>query len=47
MKAEHMSGIVDFMDEAILHAEDESVLADIRKKINAHMKQFPLYPELG
>ncbi len=47
MMAEHMSAIVDFIDEAIVHAEDESVLADIRKRINAHMKQFPLYPELG
>jgi glycine hydroxymethyltransferase len=46
MMAEHMSAIVDFIDDAIVHAEDESVLADIRKKINAHMKQFPLYPEL-
>jgi glycine/serine hydroxymethyltransferase len=44
--AEHMSAIVDFIDEAIVHAEDEPVLAGIRKKINAHMKQFPLYPEL-
>jgi glycine hydroxymethyltransferase len=47
MKAEHMSGIVDFIDEALQHAEDEVVLCEIRKKINAHMKQFPLYPELG
>src|SRR5450631_4008913 len=47
MKAEHMSAIVDYIDEAIRHAEEESVLADIRKRINAHMKQFPLYPELG
>ncbi len=47
MKAEHMSGVVDFIDEAIQNAEDESVLADIRKKINRYMKQFPLYPELG
>jgi glycine hydroxymethyltransferase len=46
MMAEHMSAIVDFIDEAIIHAEDDSVLADIRKKINTHMKQFPLYPEL-
>ena len=46
MMAEHMSAIVDFIDEAIVHTEDESALADIRKKINAHMKQFPLYPEL-
>ena len=47
MMAEHMSAIVDFIDEAIVHAEDDIVLAGIRKKINAHMKQFPLYPELG
>jgi len=46
MMAEHMSAIVDFIDEAIVHAEDEPVLAGIRKKINAHMSQFPLYQEL-
>ncbi len=46
MMEEHMSAIVDFIDEAIVHAEDDVVLAGIRKKINAHMKQFPLYPEL-
>jgi glycine hydroxymethyltransferase len=47
MMAEHMSAIVDFIDDAIIHAEDDVILAGIRKKINAHMKQFPLYPELG
>jgi glycine hydroxymethyltransferase len=46
MMAEHMSAIVDFIDEAIVHAGDDTVLTGIRKKINAHMKQFPLYPEL-
>ena len=46
MKAEHMSSIVDFMDEAIQHPEEESVLAGIRTKVNSYMKQFPLYPEL-
>jgi glycine hydroxymethyltransferase len=45
MKAEHMSDIVDFIDEAIRHSEDEAVLELIRKKINTHMKAFPLYPE--
>jgi glycine hydroxymethyltransferase len=45
MKAEHMSDIVDFIDEAIRHSEDEAVLELIRKKINTHMKDFPLYPE--
>jgi glycine hydroxymethyltransferase len=47
MKEEHMSRIVDFIDEAILHPEEEPLLAEIRKKINAYMQQFPLYPELG
>jgi glycine hydroxymethyltransferase len=45
MKAEHMSDIVDFIDEAVRHSEDEEVLGLIRKKINTHMKAFPLYPE--
>ena len=45
MKAEHMSDIVDFIDEALRHSEDEAVLELIRKKINTHMKDFPLYPE--
>jgi glycine hydroxymethyltransferase len=45
MKAEHMSDIVDFIDEAIRHSEDETVLELIRKKINTHMEDFPLYPE--
>ncbi len=45
MKVADMSLVVDFIDEAILHAEDENVLGEIRKKINAQMKKFPLYPE--
>jgi glycine hydroxymethyltransferase len=47
MMAEHMSAIVDFIDESIIHAEDDVFLAGIREKINVHMKQFPLYPELS
>jgi len=45
MKAEHMSGIVDFIDEAIRNAENDEALGEIRKKINSYMKSFPLYPE--
>ena len=45
MAAEHMSIIVDFIDEAIRHADDEAVLEEIRKKVNSQMKDFPLYPE--
>jgi glycine hydroxymethyltransferase len=45
MKAGNMTEIVDFIDEAIIHAENDAVLGDIRKKINGYMKAFPLYPE--
>jgi glycine hydroxymethyltransferase len=47
MQVQHMSMVVDFIDEALRHAEDEAVLTDIRGKVNSYMKQFPLYPELG
>jgi glycine hydroxymethyltransferase len=47
MNAQHMGTIVDFIDDAIQNAENDSVLTDIRKKVNAFMVQFPLYPELG
>ncbi|HEV3221877.1 MAG TPA: serine hydroxymethyltransferase [Puia sp.] len=45
MKAGDMSGLVDFIDEAIQRTDDEVALGEIRKKINAYMKTFPLYPE--
>ena len=28
-----------------MHAENDAVLEEIRKKINLYMKAFPLYPE--
>jgi len=46
-KEEHMSAVVDFIDEAILNAENEPVLTGIRDKIHGYMKAFPLYPEMG
>ncbi len=47
MKAEHMSRVVDLIDEALVHAEDESVLAGIKKNIHTYMNDFPLYPEMA
>jgi glycine hydroxymethyltransferase len=44
-KVEHMSSVVDFIDEAIQNAENESVLGEIKTKIHLYMKTFPLYPE--
>ncbi len=47
MKEEHMEFVVDVIDRSLMNADDEPVLAAIRKEVNAFMEQFPLYPELG
>ena len=47
LKEEHMEKIVDFMDRAIIKADDEEGLDLIAHEVNNFMKQFPLYPELG
>ncbi|MDP4132093.1 MAG: serine hydroxymethyltransferase [Bacteroidota bacterium] len=45
MKAQDMQEVVDWIDEALMHAEDEQALTVIRKKVNERMKAFALYPE--
>lgn len=47
MKEEHMATVVEFIDRALVNADNEPELAAIREKVNAFMQQFPLYPELG
>jgi glycine hydroxymethyltransferase len=47
MKEEHMDFVVDVIDRSLMNADDEAILAGIRKEVNAFMEQFPLYPELG
>jgi glycine hydroxymethyltransferase len=47
MKEEHMASVVEMIDKALVNAEKEEVLATLRGEVNAFMKQFPLYPELG
>src|ERR1700749_1510514 len=46
MKEEHMGTVVEMMDKALMNAENEGVLGDLRKEVNTFMQQFPLYPEL-
>ena len=46
MKEEHMAKVVDFIDKALMNADDETVLATIAKEVKIFMGQFPLYPEL-
>jgi glycine hydroxymethyltransferase len=47
MKEEHMSTVVELIDKALVHADEEGVLEVVGRDVNAFMKQFPLYPELG
>jgi glycine hydroxymethyltransferase len=45
MKAKDMDEIVSWIDEVLMHPEEEQVILSIRKKVNEKMKSFPLYPE--
>ncbi len=47
MKEDHMETVVAFLDKALSHADDEGQLEVLASEVNAFMKQFPLYPELG
>jgi glycine hydroxymethyltransferase len=47
MMEEHMEKVVDLLDQALMNADDEAKLESLAKEVNAFMKQFPLYPELG
>jgi len=46
MKESDMETVVNFIDKALLHADDEAMLSSIAKEINGFMQQFPLYPNL-
>jgi glycine hydroxymethyltransferase len=41
-----MEFVVGAIDRALMHADDEGVLASLKGEVNAFMKAFPLYPEL-
>jgi len=47
MLEKDMDQVVEFVHQALLHADDEGFLGSLRGKVNELMKQFPLYPELG
>lgn len=43
LKAEHMAEIVELIDAVITNPDDETNLSTVRAKVNAMMKNFPLY----
>ena len=46
MKEEHMATVVNFIDKALMNADDDAILSGLAKEVKAFMQQFPLYPEL-
>jgi len=47
MQEHHMSEVVNFVDKALVNADNETGLENIREDVNKFMQQFPLYSELG
>ncbi|TKK68824.1 serine hydroxymethyltransferase [Ilyomonas limi] len=47
MQEEHMQFVVDNIDKVLMNADDTALIEKVRGEVNAFMKQFPLYPELG
>ncbi|MGE5108504.1 MAG: serine hydroxymethyltransferase [Sphingobacteriales bacterium] len=47
LKETDMAFVVDSIDKVLMNADDEMVIAAVRKDINNFMGSFPLYPELG
>jgi glycine hydroxymethyltransferase len=47
LKTEHMQTVVEMIDNVLMHADDEQVIAAVKQDVKSFMQQFPLYPELG
>lgn len=45
MKEQDMEQVVRWMDQIMMHIDNEPVIAQVRGEINEYMKQFPLYPD--
>jgi glycine hydroxymethyltransferase len=43
LKEGHMEPIVELIDEVISHLEDETVIENVKKKVNKMMREFPLF----
>lgn len=43
LKEEHMSVIVDFIDEVISNIDNEEVINSVKKRVNEMMQQFPMF----
>jgi glycine hydroxymethyltransferase len=47
MKEQHMEKVIEYLDRALTHADEDAYLESLAKEVNGLMNEFPLYPELG
>ncbi|MCE3281454.1 MAG: serine hydroxymethyltransferase [Chitinophagaceae bacterium] len=47
MKESDMQFVVDVIDKVLMNADNESLIAGVKKDVNEFMSRFPLYPEMG
>jgi glycine hydroxymethyltransferase len=47
LKESHMETVVNLIDEVLMNADDEKVIAKVKTEVHTLMQEFPLYPELG
>jgi glycine hydroxymethyltransferase len=47
LKEKDMQFVVNVIDNVLMNADDEKLIATVRGQVNEFMAQFPLYPELG
>lgn len=47
MKEGDMETVVGLIDKVLMNADDENVIKSVKGDVQAFMKKFPLYPELG
>jgi len=46
MKENDMEFVVNAIDKALMHADDEATLKSVKAEVNGFMQQFVLYPEM-
>ena len=44
MKEDDMAAVAEFINEALLHKDDDARLAAIAEKVTSYCKRFPIYP---
>jgi glycine hydroxymethyltransferase len=42
-KEDLIATIVELIDDVVMHIEDEKVISNVREKVNAIMKDYPLF----